>query len=305
MTMNNNSRVFIIGVSGFIGRYLNILLNESGYNVFGTYFQNCTEKEFIPLDVRNEQQFLEILDKVQPDVIIHCAALTNVKQCEEDKHTAHHINVEAPVFIARYCRDYGTRMIFISSDLVFSGENPPYTENDTTDPLSYYGYTKAKAEEKLLTFPNVAIIRTSLNIGLESPFVQWVLRKYLQGETVPLFIDEYRNAIYAADFARRIVSLLTQKPKHRIYHIAASDSMNRYDWGVMFFRHIGLENSISSLQEARGEAFSLNRPGDITLDTFLYEDEFDTQLFTVEDNLQLFIERERGALDNILQGEKK
>lgn len=298
MTGITKKKILIIGGSGFIGRYLMAIFQEVGIEVFGTYYCHQIDDTLIFLNVLDGKELMPALYRIRPDIIIHCAALTNVKQCETDRESAIMLNVEVPVVIARYCSDFGARMIFLSTDLVFSGKEGLYTEESCTDPVNFYGYTKALAEERLLPYPMVTIVRTSLNYGYESSFVQWMMSLLQKGQRVPLFIDEFRNAVYAADFARSLLPLLVAEPQHRFYHNAASDAMSRYEWGVHLLRLIGHENHIGALQKTTADSSEQTRPRNVTLVTSRYEDEFDISLPTVEESLREFIIRE-GSLFKI------
>ncbi len=302
MSNGTEKKILVTGGSGFIGSYLIPFLSRQGWEVLGSFCRHCVDGNLIPLNVCDKNQLLTTLNRIRPDIIIHCAALTNVQECEKNKDTADEINITAPELIARYCSDFGARMIFMSTDLVFSGEKPPYHEQAPTDPVNYYGQTKARAEEKLLEYPRVTIIRTSLNYGYQSPFIKWMFKKLEEEREIPLFVDEFRNAIYGGDFVRVLLPLLRCKPRHRIYHIAASRSMNRYEWGILFFRQIGLDKAIEACKQATAASFPAPRPLDVTLETTLYEDEFDIMFPTPQESLYSFLEQEKTFLKTLAKG---
>jgi len=118
-------KILIIGVSGLTG-YKLAKLSRDNYQVFGTYnyrslaIENC---ELYQLDKTNKKLTISLLKKINPDVVVDCSALHNVDYCERNKEETLKVNVDAPKFIAEFCKEIGARMIYISTDYVYDGKN--------------------------------------------------------------------------------------------------------------------------------------------------------------------------------------
>src|SRR5208337_1041423 len=114
-------------------------------------------------DLNRFKEIKEILQKIRPDALIHTAAESNPNFCQLNPVASHGINVEATANLASLCAELRIPFVFTSSDLVFNGLKPPYSENDPVCPLSIYGEQKAKAERAVLErYPRALVCRMAL-----------------------------------------------------------------------------------------------------------------------------------------------
>jgi dTDP-4-dehydrorhamnose reductase len=201
-----------------------------------------------------------------PQLIIHCAAMSKSPDCQANPTLARKINVEATAHLASLAAEIP--FIFFSSDLVFDGRKGNYTETDAVNPLSVYGETKVAAEQIVLTNPRHTVIRTSLNSGAsprgDSAYNEQMQLSWKRGETLKLFVDEYRCPIPAAVTARAVWELI-EKNCTGLYHFAGSQRLSRLEIGTLLAaRHPELNPRMKpcSLREYRGAP----RPADASLD---------------------------------------
>ena len=128
-------KVLVTGAKGMLGQDLCPILEDEGYEVIETDVHN--------LDITSENQVAEVLSKENPNIIIHCAAYTNVDKAEEDIDTARLINAKGTENLAKACTDIDATLVYISTDYVFNGQaNSPISPSDNTEPLNNYGLTK-------------------------------------------------------------------------------------------------------------------------------------------------------------------
>ena len=171
---------------------------------------------------------------IQPDVILHCAALTKPAACERDAAWAHMLNVEMTARLADLARQI--RFVFFSTDLVFDGRTGQYDETAEVNPLSVYGETKAQAEEIVLRNPAHTVIRTSLNGGAspsgDRGFNEELRRAWRAGHSVNLFTDEFRCPIPALVTARAVWQLLEHNHTG-LYHVAGTERLSRWQIGQL------------------------------------------------------------------------
>ena len=166
----------------------------------------------------------------------------------------------------------GFRLIFISSDLVFDGTKGDYREDDPTAPLSVYGRTKVAAEQAVLSRigqgADCLMVRTSLIIGADrfglTGNLAWMEGLIRSGESIPLFVDEFRNPVAAAELARGL-RLLARRAEPGLYHLAGPDKMSRFELGRVLCRAMGWPEKL--LQSTRLADLVLDppRPADVSL----------------------------------------
>ncbi len=174
-----------------------------------------------------------------PAVVINCAAYTAVDKAETDRDAAFQINAVAVGKLAAYCKAIGALFITVSTDYVFDGNGTsPYLPSDTTDPINYYGASKAEGEKLAVTNnPESIIIRTSwVYSRFGNNFVKTMIR--LMGERPSLNVvgDQIGAPTYAADLAAAIMHMVAQKAAGNahcgIYHFSNSGAISWYDFAV-------------------------------------------------------------------------
>jgi dTDP-4-dehydrorhamnose reductase len=174
----------------------------------------------------------------QPQLVIHCAAMTTVADAQRDPGFARQINVETTRVLAELAAEIP--FIFFSTDLVFDGRRGDYTETDPVNPLHVYGETKVAAEKIVLENPRHLVVRTSLNGGITTAGRAFneQLRRSLQsaGQGMKLFKDEFRCPIPARETARAIWELV-QKKGAGIYHVAGAEKLSRWQIADLLVRN--------------------------------------------------------------------
>lgn len=172
--------------------------------------------------------------KELPSVIINCAAMTDVDGCEIEKEKAWNANVTLVEHLIRASKVTDAHFIHFSTDYIFDGKQGPYTENDTPNPINYYGKTKLAAENVChksgvkftILRTNVVYGHTSYNHG---DFVQWVVNKLETGKPFRVVDDQYGNPTFTDDIALAVLKVI-EKEREGIYNIAGSDYCNRFEF---------------------------------------------------------------------------
>ncbi|OGK11496.1 hypothetical protein A2768_00025 [Candidatus Roizmanbacteria bacterium RIFCSPHIGHO2_01_FULL_37_16] len=175
-----NTSIAIIGASGFIGSSLFNFLNKQNSlsQIFGTYYLNKKNNKLTKLDAYSENNLKSFMIDKLPAFIIFASGLKNVDICEKKPRLALLNNVLPIILLTKLITrlKLNTKLLFISSDYVFSGNRGKYRENDLRNPTTFYGYTKKLAEEILENSQvDFKILRTSSVVGKKSKFVQWFL----------------------------------------------------------------------------------------------------------------------------------
>ena len=225
-------KTFIIGASGLVGGNCLEYFNAKNWKNIGTYFSFKTDNTvfFDTLNLDNPDNF--DVKKFQPDVIVHCGALTHVDYCETNEQESYEKTVLSAKNIVDLAKKLNAKLVFISTDYVFDGANGPYEEADKPNPISIYGKHKLEAENYVLQELKDALILRITNVyGDEIRGKNFVSRiveqaKNKQNLTLKLPIDQYATPINAADIARCLYLLLNDK-QNGIFNISSTDYMNR------------------------------------------------------------------------------
>ena len=191
------------------------------------------------LDLSSNESIDNFFSVHKPSVVINCAAYTAVDKAETDRDAAFQVNAVAVGKLAAFCKAIGALFITVSTDYVFDGNGTsPYLPSDATDPINYYGASKAEGEKLAITNnPDSIIIRTSwVYSRFGNNFVKTMIR--LMGERPSLNVvgDQIGAPTYAADLAAAIMHIVAQKiagNKHcGIYHFSNSGAISWYDFAV-------------------------------------------------------------------------
>ena len=225
-------KVFIIGASGLVGGNCMRHFSEKGWDVKGSYFSYAIDGlEFYntlePGDAANCD-----IAAWQPDVLVHCGALTHVDYCETHVEESYQKTVQSTINIIALAKQCKARMVYLSTDYVFDGKEGPYTEDAPIHAISIYGKHKLEAEQLVLKEIEGALVLRVTNIyGDEARgknFVARIVQQCEEGATLKLKLpyDQFASPTNAMDIARAMF-LLLRDGKQGIYHIGGTDYMNR------------------------------------------------------------------------------
>lgn len=256
------SLAWITGANGLIGNYL---VQTAPQFASRWRVRALTRADFDLLDfaaVRLEFQ------KEQPQLIIHCAAITAVADAQKNPALARQVNVEVTTLLAELATDIP--FVFFSTDLIFDGRKGNYDETDLPNPLHFYGETKAAAEQMVLKNPRHLVVRTSINGGRSragNRSFNELLRLALQtGKRMTLFTDEFRSPIPAVETARAVWELV-QKKCAGIYHVAGAERLSRFQIGELLVKRwpeITMEIKSGSAKDFAGPPRALDTSLDIS-----------------------------------------
>ncbi|HIH69035.1 MAG TPA: dTDP-4-dehydrorhamnose reductase [Methermicoccus shengliensis] len=262
-------KMFVTGGSGLLGNKIAEIALERGYDVYSGY---CNHKpEFgkaVKFDLTDANSIVRAINDVKPDVIIHTAALTDVDRCEVDKDLAYKINVEGTKIIAEMARKFNSFLIYISTDYVFDGNKGLYKEEDETNPVNYYGYTKLLGEKYCQDF---CIARTCVIYGAKPAsgkvnFALWLINKLENGESVRIVIDQYITPTLNTNLARMLLEIAERKITG-IFHLAGATRVSRFEFVKEIARVFGLDESLIIPSRMDEINWIAKRPRDSSLDT--------------------------------------
>lgn len=252
-------RAIITGAAGLIGQYF---VNTAPRWAPGWEVQGLSRAE---LELTETSKVEARIHALKADLLIHCAALSRTKACEEDPDQARHVNVKVTAHLAQLSKDIP--FIFLSSGEVFDGKTGWYSEVDEPNPINIYGQTKLEAEQVVLQNPGHTVVRIVLTSGTsqngDRSFVEDMCRAAKAGTDVPLYTDEFRCPLPAGVIARAIWELADCK-QPGLYHLGGSERLSRWEIGEALLPwYPELKNRLVK-GSARNHAGS-SRPADLSL----------------------------------------
>jgi len=269
--MQSKKKLVITGSSGFLGYHLlQQAIHE--YEVYALVNHHTPLLQNVSVhrcDLTNYVETGNLLDDIEPDIVVHAAAMPDTSVCEAQPNETYPINVEAAVNLAGICSDYAIPFVFTSTDLVFDGKRSMYTELDAVNPVNEYGRQKAIAEERISNvYPASLIARLPMMFGYPQAssrnFMQQMISKIKNGEEVHLFTDEFRSACSAVEISKGILQLMH---KHTgTFHLAGPERISRYALGLRAAQLLGLptDKIVGCRQE--DVKMLMPRPKDVSLD---------------------------------------
>ncbi len=232
-------KILILGGSGMLGSDCKQVLGKEHQ----VYAPSSEE-----LDIISWDRVIEALQEISPQVVINCAAFTDVDACETEAFRVRKVNVEGPRNLAQGCARFECKFIHISSDYVFDGRKPlpqPYFEDDPPNPLSAYGKSKAESEVAVRdNSPNYIIIRTGWLYGARGDnFVKAVIRRAVQGAVLRIAQDQYGAPTWTYRLAQQIKALLAYDGRGT-YHATAEGICSRLEYARHILEKMGLKATI-------------------------------------------------------------
>lgn len=286
-------KILITGGSGLLGGNLTKMACER-FKTYATYYghpikiKNCNT---LPLDIRNSNAVHQIVAKINPELIVHTAALTNVDYCENHQKEAWDLNVEGTRNMAKAAKEVGARFIYISTDSIFDGKRGMYTEEDTPNPLNYYAKTKLEGEKLLSQFDlNFTIIRTNIygwNMQEKFSLAEWVINELQNKKKVAMFRDIFFTPILVNNLSEAIFEV-AEFDLRGVLNVAGAERCSKLQFGQKIADVFGMDNSyITPISVEDFSGFKAPRPRDPSLDVSKAKKKLRTKLLDVEGGLIL------------------
>lgn len=248
--------ILIIGANGFTGRRIldDFVAHDKYSNITACSLRDDIAPgdgyRFVRADIRREPEVQALFKEVCPDVVINASALSVPDFCETHHSEARATNVTAIEHLAHTCEQYGSRFIHLSTDFVFDGRSERlYTEEDTPNPVNYYGVTKLEGEQRVSEYcSNYAIVRVAVVYGKALPgqhgnVLQLVADKLRRGETIRVVSDQWRTPTFVGDISEG-VERLVHHPHNGIYHICGSNCVSIAEIAYQVADTLRLDNSL-------------------------------------------------------------
>ena len=229
-------KVLVTGKTGQLGHDVLLELKKRGHEAVGTGSAD--------MDITDEQAVRRVLLSERPGAVIHCAAYTAVDEAEDKEAVCRSVNVDETANIARACREIGSRMLYLSTEYVFSGEGTqPWEPDDTAEPLNVYGRTKYEGELEVRRYlERYFIVRISWIYGVNGKnFVKTMRRLGKERGAVNVVDDQIGSPTYTRDLAVLLVDMI-ESEKYGVYHASNEGVCSWYEFAREIFKESGMEN---------------------------------------------------------------
>lgn len=235
-------KLCIVGYHGQLGTNMVHLLHNTKHKLCAV--------DLPDIDITSEKSVQATLREFAPDVIVNCAAYTNVDACETEQGAAMAVNADGPRNLARFAEQTRAWLFHVSTDYVFAGDRTvpePYTEADATGPVSQYGITKLCGEQAIAEETDrFTILRTAWLYGATGHnFLKAILKRALAFPNEPLHVvnDQFGSPTWSHSLARQIVALL-KDPIPGILHATSEGYCSWHDFASAFLQEMELPNEV-------------------------------------------------------------
>jgi dTDP-4-dehydrorhamnose reductase len=243
--------IVVTGSNGFIGsKIIEALVQFADYTVIGWSKGDNRllgfSFSYANINLTNSIEVERNFNEVKPDVLIHCAAISQVDVCEQKPEVCHALNVAVTTQLVNLSHKIGTRIIYFSSDFVFDGKKEWLHEDDVPKSISKYGQSKRLAELVVEQSVNWAIIRPVLVYGYSKSasrgnIFTWVLNSVKTQKSINVVNDQFRTPTYVGDVVGLVKSLIGSTKVGR-FHIGGADRVSIYEFAIKISELVGCES---------------------------------------------------------------
>ena len=284
-------KILVTGCNGQLGRAIRKEYENEQITFINT---DVIEAEgIIALDITDIDQVMRLIKSEKPDVIINCAAHTNVDACEKQWDLAYKINAIGPRNLSIAASEVNAKIIHVSTDYVFEGNGKkPYTEFDMPNPVSAYGKTKLEGERFVQQFADrYFILRTAWLYGDGKNFVKTMLRLAETHDEVSVVCDQLGTPTSAVELAR-MIHYLEGTDNYGLFHATCEGDTNWAAFAEEIFKLAGKNvkvNHVTSEQYAQMNPASANRPAYSILDNYMLRLTSEYKMAGWKDALQAYM----------------
>ena len=220
-----------------LGRDLLSLLGDRGHGI-----------DIADIDITSPESVFKVISDLKPEVVINCAAYTDVDGCESDIEKAMAVNGEGVAYLAMACRDLGALLVQVSTDYIFDGgKGTPYIEDDAPCPISVYGESKLAGEMNAVFSPDHLIVRTQWLYGLHGKnFVETMLRMGAEKDELTVVDDQIGSPTWTVDLSRAIIALIDGGCRG-IYHATNLEHCSWNGFAKAIFEESGLNVAVKPM----------------------------------------------------------
>lgn len=290
-------KILVTGSNGQLGSQI-IDIIRSGRSELGNIPEEIAKGEVIGIDIQdldlvNLEEVRKYFNKVKPDVVINCAAYTNVDACESNIDLAFKVNAIAPRNVAMVCQEVGAKLIHVSTDYVFSGVGEiPLKEHDLPAPVSIYGKTKLAGESFVREFSQkYFIVRTAWLYGYNGKnFVYTIMNAAKEKGYLTVVDDQRGNPTNAEDLAHHLLKLAVTE-QYGIYHCTGTGECSWFDFAKAIVKYAQIDCKIEDITSDKLVNRAAKRPAYSSLDNMMLRCTVGDDMRDWKEALEMFIHK--------------
>ncbi|AQQ72020.1 dTDP-4-dehydrorhamnose reductase [Limihaloglobus sulfuriphilus] len=286
-------KILITGGAGFVGANCAMLARRQ-WDVYVTTHKTRINPALpareVALDIADLENVQSVISRIRPVAIIHAAALSDTRSSAEKPELAMKMNADGTKNMAIAAGQYGAKLVYISTDLVYDGEGSLYSETDTAAASCHYGRSKLAGEEMAIRFcDNLCIARSATvygcNINNKKNFAESLIEKLGSSERVKLFTDEYRSFIHVQDLCRILLKMAADTKLTGIYNAGGPQRLSRYEFGLELADAFGFDKSLIEPSKIDPAMFNDHRPKDCSMNISKLTEKIGISLADVSEGL--------------------
>jgi UDP-4-amino-4,6-dideoxy-N-acetyl-beta-L-altrosamine transaminase/dTDP-4-dehydrorhamnose reductase len=300
--ISHKDKMLITGASGLLGSNLAYYFKDK-FEILGLYHSHQVKIDGIfaeSCNIAKQKEVSSIIGEFAPDIIVHCASLTNVDECEVERKKTRIVNVEATENIVNAIKDEAVYLIYISSDSVYDGSTGNFKENGNIDPKNNYGITKYDGELFVTKWTNGLVLRTNIfgwNIQDKKSLAEWILYSLQVNTKINGFKDVFFSSIYTMELAR-IINLAIHKQLTGIYNCGSIDSCSKYEFALQIADWFGLDRSLIKSISIDDFNFKAERGKNLSLNVNKLQRALDYKLPTINHSIEQFYRDYKSGLSS-------
>ena len=285
--------ILITGASGFLGSRIVKKINSlPDYKCFCLGFNNIPKINGIQANLSDKKKVFQVFNQVNPDLIIHAAAMTDVDQCEKDLLNAYRLNVQATKNIVEWVsiQEKSIRFVYISTDQVYNNlQLYSSATEEEVNPINFYGMSKLWAEDIVSSLNNYLILRTNF-FSFEGGLIKWLFDSNSSSQKINLFENIWFNPIYIPDFTDALLRTL-KSDKVGVFNLGARDSgITKADFLEMIIIKFNLSDISSVRSKFDNNIFlTAKRPLNMMMSINKFENSFSHNLPSIEESVDRMI----------------
>ena len=267
----------------------------AGWKIIGVHqrpyaVEDSRARHFV-LDIRDKIAVDRLFKRLKFDVVVHAAGIASVDYVEKHYAESLESNLVGTLNITSACRRADIPMVYVSTNAVFDGRKPPYTEEDSVNPVNKYGRLKVECERLVReTLEHYTIMRPILMYGWNHSVTRpnpatWIYEKLMRGETVEMVDDVTENPLYNIECGRLLWAIAAKRPAG-VVHAAGGDAFNRWQFARKVAEVFGLDASLIKRVSSKHFPGIAPRPPNTTLSTRRMEHELGVKPLKLEDGLR-------------------
>jgi len=288
-----NMKILVTGSAGLVGRQVVNDLENLGDTVYSAYHNSKPEGGIsTQMDLSCADKIKEIVSKLNPDAIIHLAAITDVDLCEKEKELALKINAHATETLSKLAAQHHTFFVYVSTDYVFDGVEGMRKESDKTNPLGFYGKSKLEGELAVMNLASSwCIARTSTPFGLhptKKSFPVWITENLLDHKQINVIVDQFTSPTYASNLSKMLIEI-AKRQIVGVIHLAGATRISRYEMAELLAEKLYLDKKLLKPVSINEMNWIAKRPKDSSLDVSKAVSILKEKPFVIEQAIDYFV----------------